>query len=103
MKSVVAFLVLFFSLVANCEIRLGSGNGKDLKIRSEEFSKIISSLKESGYFSQKVELNKDDLFEILDEKTGFITNDGKRYLIIDADLIDKIQFSEMNIVQENSF
>ncbi len=100
------FLLLFLVVVSfaiQSEIRIITGNSRELQEQSEQLSRVIANLRSSGYFQDKLDLKRDEILDLLDEGSGLITTEGKSYLIIDSELIDKIQFSESKEFQKYDF
>lgn len=96
MRNLFLTFLMFLSFVAFGEIRVDTNDGTKMQVRSDNLLKIVSDLKVRGYFSDKVELDKDEIETFVDENSLMTTKEGKKYLIIDADMVERIQFSESN-------
>ncbi len=102
MKLFTLIILMAITFFSHAEVRFDAGNNLSLEMQGNELSKILGSLKESGYFNGKIDLQRDELLNLLNEESGLITSEGKRYLIIDPDMIERIQFVESSDYVDDS-
>lgn len=96
MKKIILSFMLFLSFIASSEVRIDTGEASRIQFKSDNLLNLIDSLRNQGFFNGRAEINRADLESVLDHDSSFITREGKRFIILDTEMIESIHFIDSN-------